>query len=58
MTEIELQEMTLWRNYRSSARVVEYFGNYNACETTIESASDEKNYPSLISFNDAVISEI
>lgn len=54
MAEIDLHELALSRNYRSSERIVEYFGNYNAFETSIESASTEKAYPSLISFNDTV----
>lgn len=54
MAKIDLHELALSKNYRSSERVVEYFGNYNAFDTSIESASEEKTFPSLISFNNTV----
>ncbi|HCE67892.1 MAG TPA: ATP-dependent helicase [Geobacter sp.] len=54
MAEIELHELELSLNYRSSERVVEYFGNFNVHETTIESASKEKDYPSIISFDNTI----
>jgi len=54
MAGIELRELALSKNYRSSERIVRYFGNYNIHDTLIESASDEKEYSSLISFNTTV----
>ncbi|MBL8501522.1 MAG: ATP-dependent helicase [Nitrosomonas sp.] len=51
---IELKELALSKNYRSSERIINYFGNYNIYNTNIEAASDSKRYPSLISFNDTV----
>lgn len=54
MACIQLTELALSKNYRSSERIVEYFGNYNVHETIIEAASDDKAYPSLISFNDTI----
>lgn len=48
---VELKEMELSRNYRSSARIVDYFGNYNVHTTKISSAAKHKDYSSLISFN-------
>lgn len=54
MAEIELHELELSQNYRSSERVVEYFGNFNVHETTIESASKGKDYPSIISFDNTI----
>lgn len=54
MAEIELNEVELSQNYRSSERVVEFFGNFNVHETTIESASKEKDYPSIISFDNTI----
>jgi superfamily I DNA/RNA helicase len=54
MACIKLTELALSKNYRSSEKIVEYFGNYNVHETIIEAASDDKAYPSLISFDDTV----
>jgi superfamily I DNA/RNA helicase len=54
MAGIDLEELELSKNYRSSERIIEYFGNYNVHATDIEAASDDKAYPSLISFNETV----
>lgn len=54
MAGIELTELMLSKNYRSSERIIEYFGNYNVHDTLIEPASSDKAYPSLISFDDVV----
>lgn len=54
MAGIDLKELELSRNYRSSERIIDYFGNYNVHATSIEAASDDKDYPSLISFDDTV----
>lgn len=54
MADIELNELELSQNYRSSERVVEYFGNFNVHETTIESSSKDKFYPSIISFDNTI----
>ena len=51
MAGIDLKEMELSRNYRSSDRIVGYFGNYNVHTTTIRSDAKHKDYPSLISFD-------
>jgi DNA helicase-2/ATP-dependent DNA helicase PcrA len=51
MAGIELKERMLSKNYRSSERIIGYFGNYNVFDTTIEAASREKEYQSLVSFN-------
>jgi superfamily I DNA/RNA helicase len=53
MADIELTEMKLIRNYRSSGKIVGYFGNFNLYETSIEAASKDKDYPSLISFDNS-----
>jgi DNA helicase-2/ATP-dependent DNA helicase PcrA len=49
---IPLREMALSRNYRSSDRIIGYFGNFNIYGTTIEAASGEANYPSKLTFDD------
>lgn len=54
MAGIELKELKLSKNYRSSERIVEYFSNYNIHETVIEAESTHKAYPSIISFNRSV----
>ncbi|XJC73063.1 UvrD-helicase domain-containing protein [Delftia tsuruhatensis] len=51
---IAIQSGSLSRNYRSSARIVSYFGNFNVHHTAIEAVGSERDYPSLISFNHTV----
>jgi superfamily I DNA/RNA helicase len=48
---VVFKEMQLSLNYRSSERIVEYFGNYNVHATAIASVADHRDYPSLISFD-------
>lgn len=45
------KEMDLSRNYRSSERIVGYFGNYNLLSPKIEAVGKDKDYQSLISFD-------
>jgi superfamily I DNA/RNA helicase len=51
MAEIDLEEMSLSRNYRSSQRIIQYFGNYNVIPATIEAASADRGYGSRISYD-------
>lgn len=44
----------LSQNFRSSDRIIKYFMNFNTKSTIIESASVNKDYPSEVTFNDAV----
>lgn len=44
-------EKDLSRNYRSSRRIVDYFGQYNELTTTIEAAGKHKDFPSLITLD-------
>lgn len=41
MANIDLDELELSRNYRSSERIIEYFENYNVHNTRIEAASED-----------------
>jgi DNA helicase-2/ATP-dependent DNA helicase PcrA len=54
MAGITMTPKELSDNYRSSTRIVDYFGNFNVYQTTIEAASDERDYASLISYNNTV----
>lgn len=54
MAGIEIDELELSKNYRSSERIIDYFGNFNVHATKIESASKDKTYESLITFNNTV----
>ncbi len=51
MAGIELVEKELSLNYRSSSRIITYFGNYNVSVSTITSAAEHEHYQSLISFD-------
>lgn len=60
---IPIVERELSLNYRSSERIIEYFGNFNAHNTTIIAAADNRDYPSLVSYNieitrDALVDEV
>ncbi|MDN7858114.1 ATP-dependent helicase [Burkholderia cepacia] len=57
MAGIEIDELELSKNYRSSDRIIKYFGNFNVHATKIESESKDKGYQSLISFNTTVSKE-
>lgn len=51
LTRIPIVERELSLNYRSSERIIEYFGNFNVHNTTTEAAADDRYYPSLVSYN-------
>lgn len=51
MAGIDLKNMYLSHNYRSSARIVKYFANYNVFKTRISAVAKHKDFPSLISFD-------
>jgi DNA helicase II / ATP-dependent DNA helicase PcrA len=53
MAGIKLTLMKLSRNYRSSERIITYFGNFSVYPTEISSAAEHKDYVSLISFDQA-----
>lgn len=54
MAAIPIEERMLSQNYRSSARVIKYFGNFSSFAASIEAAGDNREYPSLITYNSAV----
>lgn len=51
---VAIEERELSGNYRSSARIIDYFGNFNVFNTNITPSGDDQDYPSLISFNTQV----
>ncbi|MFC1750806.1 UvrD-helicase domain-containing protein [Pseudomonadota bacterium] len=51
---IPINERELSRNYRSSERVIEYFGNFNIYNTTITAVANDCDYPSIVSYNSEV----
>ena len=58
LSGIAIELGSLSRNYRSSARIVSYFGNFNVYDTVIEAVGTERDFPSLISFNHTVNHEV
>lgn len=54
MTSIPMKLLALSKNYRSSERIISYFGKYNIHDTLIEAAADDKAFPSLVSFDDSI----
>lgn len=51
---IELKERSLSKNYRSSERIIDYFGNFNVHGTLVEAASNDKDYPSVVTYDSAL----
>lgn len=48
---INIREMALRLNYRSSARIIGHFSNFNVHATDIEGAGKMVDYPSHVSYN-------
>lgn len=57
LTGLEIAERELSLNYRSSSRIIEYFGNFNVYNTTIAPAGDDRDYQSLVSYNHQITRE-
>lgn len=62
-SEIPIEARELSRNYRSSARIVEYFSNFNVHNTTISAVGKDRDHQSLVSYDnkvmrDALVDEI
>jgi DNA helicase II / ATP-dependent DNA helicase PcrA len=53
MAGIPIKQYELSKNYRSSDRIIAYFGNFKLGDTVIEAASKHRTFPSLISFDDS-----
>lgn len=51
---VKFHEISLSKNYRSSERLITYFGNYKVHDSNIVSAAKDKKYPSLVSYNTQV----
>lgn len=51
---IPVEERELSQNYRSSARIVEFFGHFNAYDTTIVAEGRDRDYPSSITYDATV----
>lgn len=57
MTAIPISERKLSQNYRSSSRVVDYFGNFNVYSTEITAIGPDREYPSRITYSDDISRE-
>lgn len=51
ITGIQIDERQLSQNYRSSNRIIEFFGNFNVHNTMITAEGDDRDYPSLVSYD-------
>jgi DNA helicase II / ATP-dependent DNA helicase PcrA len=54
LTGVPIREMALRLNYRSSARIIEHFSNFNVHATDIEAAGTMVDFPSQVSYNHLV----
>lgn len=48
---INIEPRALSRNYRSSERIIDYFGNFNVHGTTIVAAGVGRDFPSRVTYN-------
>ena len=48
---VAFKEMGLSDNYRSSSRIVSYFGNYNVLPAKVEAVGTDRHYASVVSFD-------
>ncbi|WP_369915578.1 UvrD-helicase domain-containing protein [Xanthomonas sp. NCPPB 3005] len=51
LTNIPIREMALRLNYRSSARIIGHFSNFNVHATDIQGAGKMAGFPSQVSYN-------
>lgn len=54
LTNLEIINMSLTDNYRSSSKIIDYFNYYKVFETEIEASGSNKDYSSIISFDNNV----
>ena len=57
LTSLNIKEMSLSDNYRSSSKIVEYFDYYKTFETDIEASGIHKNYDSIITFDSTTVKD-
>lgn len=57
LTSLNIKEMSLSDNYRSSSKIVEYFDYYKTFETDIEASGIHKNYDSIITFDNTTVKD-
>jgi len=51
LSGVAFKEAELTHNYRSSERIIDYFGHYDLYGSSIEAASKHKAYPSIITYD-------
>jgi DNA helicase-2/ATP-dependent DNA helicase PcrA len=51
ITGLEIEPRALSRNYRSSQRLIDYFGNFNLYGTVIEASGRNRDYASVITYD-------
>lgn len=54
LTGIQIDKRELSKNYRSSERIIRYFGNFNIYGTTIIAAASDRDFPSLVTYSNQV----
>ncbi|WP_050470436.1 UvrD-helicase domain-containing protein, partial [Herbaspirillum chlorophenolicum] len=54
---LPITERQLSGNYRSSARIIQYFSHYNVFPTHIHAASRDSTFPSAVTYNSTVLKD-
>ncbi|WP_219094930.1 UvrD-helicase domain-containing protein [Pseudomonas sp. UMAB-40] len=51
LSRLNVAELSLSRNYRSSTKIVNYFANFSLSEAEVIPSSSSRDYPSIITYN-------
>ncbi|NNB55719.1 UvrD-helicase domain-containing protein [Pseudomonas fragi] len=54
LSGLAITELSLVQNYRSSSKIIDYYAHFSLSNINVIAASDEKDYPSLITYNTTV----
>lgn len=54
LSGLEFKQLKLEQNYRSSTTIVKYFDNYKTIDNVVIATGKEKDYPSIITFNNQI----
>lgn len=54
LSGLAIAELSLVQNYRSSSKIIDYYAHFSLSKVNVVAASDDKDYPSLITYNTTI----
>lgn len=54
LSGLAIAELSLVQNYRSSSEIIDYYAHFSLSKVNVVAASDDKGYPSLITYNTTI----